>query len=87
MLKTNLAHALLLRNLAGDREEAIRNYTDFLALNSAVANDLWSVLEKDFRDLHEAGVVWPGLRQVIRQINPDVKMSPEAWRAMGAEVN
>ena len=87
LLKTNLAHALLLRNLAGDREEAIRNYTDFLALNSAVANDLWSVLEKDFRDLHEAGVVWPGLRQVIRQINPDVKMSPEAWRAMGAEVN
>lgn len=72
-LKTNLAHALLLRNGPGDREAAIQAYQAFVA-TPVFVRDNWEVLEKDFRDLKEAGVQWPAdMPQVIQRIKPQAK--------------
>ena len=82
-LKTNHAHALLLRDAPGDRAQAIALYRDFL--NSVSGNsDPWEVLHKDFRDLYAAGIQWPGLRELIMAIKPNgVELSAGDWREMG----
>ncbi len=63
LLKTNLAHALILRNHPGDRERAIDLYNQFLQSN-ADENDNWDTLEKDFRELKRAGVPWPAIPEL-----------------------
>ncbi len=79
LLKTNHAHALLLRDGPGDRAQAITLYQDFLAGGAS-----WEVLQKDFRDLHAAGIQWPRLRELIKEIKPaDVDLSSDDWREMG----
>jgi len=79
VLKTNLAHALLLRQRPGDRAEAIRQYQAFLE-GPNIPDDPWEVLQKDFRDLRDAGVRLPNLRGVIREIKPGLQLTPEEWR-------
>jgi hypothetical protein len=62
LLKTNLAHALILRNKTGDREAALELYRQFLIYHSSsVGNDNIEVLEKDVRDFKRLGVNWPEL--------------------------
>ncbi|MDX1912387.1 MAG: WD40 repeat domain-containing protein [Saprospiraceae bacterium] len=63
LIKTNLAHALVLRNKPGDRDRAIELYKTFLSsYNSPEGYDNLDILEKDFRDLKNAGAPWPELR-------------------------
>lgn len=84
-LQTNRAHAYLLRNHQGDRNTAIDIYRAFLKKNS-YAQDYWELLQKDFRDLYRAGIRWPDLENVIRQIKPaDIQLSKADWRDMGVE--
>jgi WD40 repeat protein len=82
-LKTNLAHAHLLRNQPSDRETAIRIYRAFLE-TYAYDRDHWELLQKDFRDLHRAGLRWPDLKGVIEAVKPaDVELTPKEWEEMG----
>ena len=79
LLKTNHAHALLLRDGPGDRAQAIALYQDFLAGGAS-----WEVLQKDFRDLHAAGIQLPRVRAMIEEIKPDdVELTTDDWREMG----
>ena len=62
LLKTNLGHALVLRNQSGDREKAVELYKFFLlAYSDSRGYDNLDVLQKDFRDLQRAGATWPTL--------------------------
>ena len=81
--KMNLAHAYLLRNRAGDREAAIGIYADFLK-TPGYDGDNWELLQKDFRDLHRAGLQMPNLKGVIEAIKPaNIELSPKEWQEMG----
>lgn len=72
-LKTNLAHALLLRSGPGDRAAALAEYRAFLELGK-YSDEYWELLQKDFRDLTDAGVQWPAdMHQIIQQLQPKVK--------------
>jgi len=72
-LKTNLAHALLLRNGNGDRTAALAEYRAFLELGK-YSDEYWELLQKDFRDLTDAGVPWPAdMSQIIQQLQPKMK--------------
>jgi WD40 repeat protein len=63
LVKTNLAHALMLRNKPGDRERAMNLYLEFLkSYSSPEGYDNLEILEKDFRDLKNAGAPWPVLK-------------------------
>lgn len=85
--KTNLAHAHLLRNQPGDRDRAIALYRMFLDLDVSKTGSYWDILQKDFRDLYDAGIKWPDLKTVIGQIKPPyVTLSEEEWREMGVDV-
>lgn len=76
-LKTNLAHALLLRNGPGDRDAAMREYSAFMQSRNSTT-DNWEVLQKDFRDLQEAGVQWPDdMPQVMQRISRDAPKTSE----------
>lgn len=82
-IKTNRAHASLLRNQPGDRENAIAIYREFLKMSS-YEYDYWELLQKDFRDLHRAGLRWPDLKKVIEAVKPaDVEITPKEWEEMG----
>ncbi|MEO6758289.1 MAG: hypothetical protein ABIO24_02465, partial [Saprospiraceae bacterium] len=89
LLKTNHAHALILRDGTGDRDKAITLYRDFIGFHdlpnsSYLEKNHWELLQKDFRDLHAAKVQLPRLRELIQEIKPaDVQISPEDWRDMG----
>lgn len=62
LLKTNLAHAMILRNNPGDREAALELYRQFLTTySSSMGYDNIDLLEKDVRDLKSVGVKWPDL--------------------------
>lgn len=83
-LKTNLAHAFLLRNRPNERDKAISIYRAFLQTPS-YSSDHWELLQKDFRDLHRAGLRWPDLKGIIEAIKPpDVEISAKEWQEMGA---
>ncbi len=83
LIGTNLAHARWLRNAAGDRQLALERYRAFLS-SPYEANDPWELLLKDFRDLARAGVKWPDLDGLIRQIKPKTaNLSNEDWREIG----
>ncbi len=85
-LLTNLAHAYLLRNKPGDREEAIKHYTTFVGM-IGYGQDHWELLQKDFRDLHRAGIRWPNLKEVIMAIKPDnIELTGKDWEDMGVEM-
>jgi hypothetical protein len=62
LLKTNMAHALILRNEQGDRDKALTLYRQFLTgYYSLQWYDNVDLLEKDIRDLKNVGVPWPEL--------------------------
>ncbi|MCK6694637.1 MAG: hypothetical protein L6Q97_21380, partial [Thermoanaerobaculia bacterium] len=80
---TNLAHAYWLRQKPGDRELAVQYYQAFLQ-NDLNRYDPWELLLKDFRDLAHAGVKWPDLAGLIRQIRPAAALTvPEDWEELG----
>ena len=82
---TNMAHAYYLRNQVGDRDKA---YETYIAHQNTFSYqfDTWELLQKDFRDLHQAGVEWPNLRELIERIKPAaVALTQEEWREMGLE--
>lgn len=80
---TNMAHAFYLRNRPGDREKAIETYSAHLSISS-YDYDPWELLQKDFRDLHQAGVQWPDLRNLVQRIKPPgIELTPEDWAEMG----
>jgi WD40 repeat protein len=65
LLKTNHAHALILRNGPGDRDAAIALYRDFYrSYADSRGYDNWELLEKDFRDLKRLGAPWPDLPEL-----------------------
>ncbi|MDO8971755.1 MAG: hypothetical protein Q7U74_13765, partial [Saprospiraceae bacterium] len=65
LLKTNHAHALMLRNGPGDRDAAIALYRDFYrSYADSRGYDNWELLEKDFRDLKRLGAPWPELPEL-----------------------
>ncbi|MCW5923134.1 MAG: WD40 repeat domain-containing protein [Saprospiraceae bacterium] len=81
-LKTNVAHALSLRNHPGDRTQAISIYQEFLKKNS-YDYDHWELLQKDFRDMHRNGLRWEDLKGLILRIKPaDVELTEKEWREM-----
>jgi tetratricopeptide (TPR) repeat protein len=83
--KTNMAHAYLLRNRPGDREKAINTYRQFLSLDVSQTGSYWDVLQKDFRDLHAAGIEWPDLKGVATEIKPPyVTLTEGEWREIEA---
>ncbi|HAD12546.1 MAG TPA: hypothetical protein DCF33_08915 [Saprospirales bacterium] len=71
LLKTNMAHALILRNEQGDRDKALNLYGQFLkGYYSLQWYDNVDLLEKDIRDLKSVGVPWPELpsfQQILEQ--------------------
>lgn len=80
---TNMAHAYWLRNQPGDRDRAVELYRTHLE-QSSVDRNVWEMLLKDFIDLHQSGVQWPDLKNLIRQIKPDdIEISAESWQEMG----
>lgn len=82
LFQTNLAHAYWLRGQPGDRAKALDLYRNFLR-HSIDAYDPWEVLLKDFRDLVRAGVPWPDLQALIREILPqDAVMEADDWEAL-----
>lgn len=83
-LKTNLGHAYLLRQAPGDRQRAVDTYKAFLESINYGADNL-EVLIKDFRDLYDAGVRWPDLPGLIREIKPDAKLTPQTWKSIGVD--
>ncbi|MBK6996433.1 MAG: WD40 repeat domain-containing protein [Lewinellaceae bacterium] len=65
LLKTNLAHALILRNQTGDRERAIELYKHFLqSYADSRGYDNWDILQRDFREFRRAGASWPALPEL-----------------------
>ena len=82
---TNLGHAYLLRHGPGDQTTAINTYKEFID-KSHYGQDNWELLQKDFRDLHRAGIVWPDLKEVVLQIKPsNIELSEQDWKDMGVE--
>ena len=82
-IQTNLAHAYLLRNQSGDKENAIALYRQILR-NNITTDNTWELLLKDFRDLHRAGIRWPGLKNLILELKPTaVELTSEDWQEMG----
>ncbi|MCB0528509.1 MAG: WD40 repeat domain-containing protein [Saprospiraceae bacterium] len=82
---TNLGHAYLLRHGPGDQTTAINIYKEFID-KSHYGQDNWELLQKDFRDLHRAGIVWPDLKEVVLQIKPsNIELSEQDWKDMGVE--
>ncbi|MFN0036631.1 MAG: WD40 repeat domain-containing protein [Saprospiraceae bacterium] len=72
LLKTNLAHALVLRNQPGDRDQAIALYKYFLQTYASPEEyDNRDILEKDFRDLRRAGAPWPELPELGGTLNDE----------------
>ncbi|MFN0175434.1 MAG: hypothetical protein ACKVU0_12350 [Saprospiraceae bacterium] len=72
LLKTNLAHALILRNEAGDRDRAIELYKHFLqSYADARGYDNWDILQKDFREFRQAGASWPALPELEEAVNEE----------------
>ena len=70
LLKTNLAHALVLRNQPGDRDRAVELYNKFLELYAdSRGYDNLDLLQKDFRDLQRAGAPWPELPALETTLN------------------
>jgi len=70
LLKTNLAHALVLRNQAGDRDRAIELYKKFIELYADTRGyDNSDLLQKDIRDLQRAGAPWPALPELETTLN------------------
>lgn len=85
-LLTNLAHAYLLRNGLGDREKAVEHYRTFVGMVT-YGQDHWELLQKDFRDLHQAGIQWPNLKEVVMAIKPaNTELTAEDWKDMGVEM-
>lgn len=83
-VQTNLAHAYLLRNRPGDREKAIETYLKFVESENARLNAYWETLEKDFRDLHRAGIQLPDLKSVVKAILPTyIPSSDVDWQGIG----
>ncbi|HRI59286.1 MAG TPA: WD40 repeat domain-containing protein [Saprospiraceae bacterium] len=81
--KTNVAHACALRNQPGDRDRAIAVYRDFLK-ETSYDFDRWELLQKDFRDIHRGGLIWPDLKGIIQTIKPpNVEISADEWQEMG----
>lgn len=69
LLKTNQAHALLLRNKPGDREKALVLYNEFLsAYIDTRGYDNWESLKKDFRDLKAVGAPIPELPELTKNM-------------------
>ena len=65
LLKTNLAHALVLRNQPGDRARAIELYRQFVqSYADSRGYDNLDLLQKDMRDLQRVGAPWPELPKV-----------------------
>ena len=49
--------------------------------------DHWELLQKDFRDLHQAGIQWPNLKEVVMAIKPaNAELTAEDWKDMGVEM-
>jgi len=72
LLRTNLAHALILRNQDGDRDRAIELYKHFLkSYADSRGYDSWDILQKDFRDLQRAGAPWPMLPELEATANDE----------------
>ncbi|MDO8367828.1 MAG: WD40 repeat domain-containing protein [Saprospiraceae bacterium] len=72
LLKTNLAHALVLRNKPGDRERAIELYKKFMqSYGDSRGYDNLDMLQKDFRDLKRAGAPWPALPELEETMNDE----------------
>ncbi|MBN8678576.1 MAG: WD40 repeat domain-containing protein [Chitinophagales bacterium] len=62
LVKTNSAHALILRNQPGDRETGIQLYQKFMqSFGNSRGYDNIDLLEKDIRDLKSVGAPWPEL--------------------------
>jgi WD40 repeat protein len=65
MLKTNLAHALILRNNPGDREKAMVLYAEFIqSYGDPRGYDNVDLLKKDFKDLRAVGAPFPELPEI-----------------------
>lgn len=83
-LYTNLAHAYWLRNYPGDRDKALAHYQTFLNQNPITG---WETLQKDFRDLHAAGIRWPDLQLLIQTILPNVQITDREWLEIGVSTS
>lgn len=69
LLKTNHAHALLLRNKPGDREKALTLYNEYLSSYIDIRGyDNWESLKKDFRDLKAVGAPIPELPELTKNM-------------------
>jgi tetratricopeptide (TPR) repeat protein len=81
LILTNLSHALYLN---GQREEALKNYQEFLT--KEVNQDPEEALLKDFRDLYRAGIVFPEMKMLLEKIfeGRNRIFSKEEFEAMGA---
>ncbi len=65
LLKPNKAHALVLRNAPGDRDQAIKLYKQFIdAYADSRGYDNMDLLQKDFKDLKLLGAPWPALPEL-----------------------
>lgn len=72
ILKTNYAHALLLRNRPGDREKAIELYKEYMVGHIDTRGyDNWESLQKDFRDLKALGAPIPPLPELNKTTNDE----------------
>jgi tetratricopeptide (TPR) repeat protein len=72
LLKTNLAHALLLRNGPGDQEKALEQYRLFIdQFDDLRGYDNRDLLKKDIRDLKRLGVQWPDVPALEKLLNED----------------
>ncbi|MBC7775674.1 MAG: hypothetical protein H7246_09565 [Phycisphaerae bacterium] len=72
LLKTNVAHALMLRNQPGDRNAAIELYKSFIQLYAdSRGYDNLDLLQKDFRDLRRAGAPFPILPEFEGMVNEE----------------
>jgi WD40 repeat protein len=67
-LKTNMAHAYILRDKPGDADIALTIYRDFLAARPIYGYDYQEVLEKDFRDIIRAGISFPNPNKLLKEI-------------------
>jgi hypothetical protein len=73
MLKTNHAHALVLRNSPGDREKALSLYTEFIqAYGDSRGYDNLDLLQKDIKDLRRVGVPFPALPEIETDRNEPI---------------
>lgn len=70
-LKSNLAHALVLRNQPGDRDKALALYKHYIESNvDPRGYDNTDLLEKDIRDLKALGAPWPDLPGLSEMLTP-----------------